>query len=101
MTVLTYVVNMSFVNWEKVKSMRNEMGLTLRQVAEISGLGLHQWGNLEAGQVKNPTIETLSRIAKALKCSVGELLLDYRIPRRTPKVESVSGRKRSKPTKNG
>ena len=65
-------------------SLRIELGLALRQrriaigvsqerLGELSGLDRTYISGIERG-VRNPTIDSLSRIAEALECELSELL---------------------------
>jgi hypothetical protein len=67
-----------------VTSLRIELGLALRQrriaigvsqerLGELSGLDRTYISGIERG-VRNPTIDSLSRIAEALECELSELL---------------------------
>ena len=93
---------MNYVNWKFVSTRRERVGITQQACADRAGLSVQHWANLESGQVDNPRIETLMKIATAIECSVEDMLVKpYRIPGRTPKAKSATVRKRSKTTKNG
>jgi len=49
-----------------VRSIRNQMNLSLTDLAELSGIDKAALSRLESGQVENPTYATLERIAKSL-----------------------------------
>ena len=89
-------------------SLRIELGLALRQrriaigvsqerLGELSGLDRTYISGIERG-VRNPTIDSLSRIAKALECELSELLAaaetarDARPAKIKAKRKSGSGR---------
>jgi len=57
-----------------IKKLRTEKGYSLEKVARLSDLSLNTVMRVESGTNKNPTIETLKKIAKALGVSVDELL---------------------------
>jgi len=57
----------------RLHSRRVELGLTLAQVAEKSGLSLPYVSNLERGR-GNPTIEALRAIATALQIELSSLI---------------------------
>src|ERR1700722_1351514 len=57
----------------RVRAWRIATGMTQQTLADVAGIsqpGLHR---IEQGQT-NPQVETLQRVAHALKCSVRELL---------------------------
>lgn len=56
-----------------LKAARERAGLTLRQVARLTGLSEPQVSNLEGGKPANPGWATVSRMAKALGMSLDEL----------------------------
>jgi len=57
-----------------IKKLRAEKGYSLERVARLSDLSLNTVMRVESGVNKNPTIETLIKIAKSLDVSVNELL---------------------------
>ena len=61
---------------ETVKRLRLLSGLTQKQLASEAGVALNTVKNLESGKLKNPTLNTLIKIADALGVSVilGEVL---------------------------
>ena len=56
------------------KKLRAQKGYSLEKVARLADLSLNTVVRLESGTNKNPTIETLTRIARALEVSVDDLL---------------------------
>ena len=56
------------------KKLRAEKGYSLEKVARLADLSLNTVVRLESGTNKNPTIETLTKIAHALDVSVDDLL---------------------------
>lgn len=56
---------------EKVKTIREKKKLSLRQLATIANINHAYLSRVENGKV-NPSIETLSKIAKALNCDVAD-----------------------------
>ncbi|KKT92961.1 MAG: Transcriptional regulator, XRE family [Parcubacteria group bacterium GW2011_GWA2_45_14] len=56
------------------KKLRAQKGYSLEKVARLADLSLNTVVRLESGINKNPTIETLTRIARALEVSVDDLL---------------------------
>lgn len=61
---------------EKIKALREKLGLTFDQAAKKGGLsgGAGDWWRIEAGKRKNLTLETLDRIAHALGVQAKDLL---------------------------
>jgi transcriptional regulator with XRE-family HTH domain len=56
-----------------VRARRQELGLTLRETAAQAGLSLPYVANLEKAR-RNPTLDTLVRLADALEIDPGDLL---------------------------
>jgi len=59
---------------ENVKKLRDKKGYSLEKVARLAGLSLNTIVKIEKGVNKNPTIETLTKIAKALEVSIDDLI---------------------------
>lgn len=57
-----------------VKRLRAKHGYSLEKVARLADLSLNTVVRVESGINKNPTIETLTKIAQALGVGVDELL---------------------------
>lgn len=57
----------------EVKRRRIELGLTQEEFAGISGLHRTYVSGIERGD-RNPTIDIIFQIARALKCAPGSLL---------------------------
>jgi DNA-binding XRE family transcriptional regulator len=51
---------------KQLKAAREEMGLSLSDLTEITGMDRSALSKLETGQRPNPTIETLARYAEAV-----------------------------------
>ena len=56
------------------KKLRAQKGYSLEKVARLADLSLNTVVRLESGANKNPTIDTLTKIARALEVSVDDLL---------------------------
>lgn len=56
----------------KVYEKRTEKNLTLRQLEELSGIGIATINRIENG-IANPTIEVICQLAVALECSPYDL----------------------------
>jgi transcriptional regulator with XRE-family HTH domain len=63
---------MSIAN--NLKKIRAEKGYSLEKVARLAVLSLNTIVKIEGGVNKNPTIGTLSKLAKALDVGVDELI---------------------------
>jgi transcriptional regulator with XRE-family HTH domain len=57
-----------------IKKLRTEKGYSLEKVARLADLSLNTVMRVESGVNKNPTIETLTKIAKALNVGVDNLI---------------------------
>ena len=56
------------------KKLRAQKGYSLEKVARLADLSLNTVVRLESGTNKNPTIDTLTKIARALEVSVNDLI---------------------------
>ena len=59
---------------ENLKKLREKKGYSLEKVARLADLSLNTIVKVENGGNKNPTIETLTKIAKALEVGVDDLI---------------------------
>jgi len=59
---------------ENLKKLRAKKGLSLEKIARLADLSLNTIVKVENGVNKNPTIETLNKIAKALEVGVDDLI---------------------------
>jgi len=57
-----------------LRQARLEQGLTLREVSEESGISITYLSDLERNVLDNPTLDTLTAIASALRVSLNDLL---------------------------
>jgi transcriptional regulator with XRE-family HTH domain len=68
----------------KIKARREELRLTMREAAERSGmLGRQKWNafeNARAGYA--PRLDTLGHVARALQCSIADLVTEPYPPRK-------------------
>lgn len=58
----------------KIKQLREKKGLSQEKLARLADVSNNTIVNIESGKQTNPTIETVSKIAKALDVSIEELL---------------------------
>lgn len=74
MTALDYPKVM--LDCEKVRKLREALKLNQAEAAEAAGLasGRQQWNDIESGRRANIQLDTLSKIAHALKVDPAELL---------------------------
>jgi transcriptional regulator with XRE-family HTH domain len=59
---------------DRLRSIRKAQGLTQRALAAAAGMPAQYVSDLERGRIRNPSLETLSRVANALGIGVGELI---------------------------
>jgi transcriptional regulator with XRE-family HTH domain len=59
---------------DNLKKLREKKGYSLEKVARLADLSLNTIVKIENGVNRNPTIETLNKIAKALEVGVDELI---------------------------
>jgi len=59
---------------DNLKKLRAKKGLSLEKIARLADLSLNTIVKVENGINKNPTIETLTKIAKALEVGVDDLI---------------------------
>lgn len=62
------------VESNKVKKLREKLGLSQERLARLADVSTNTIINIESGKQKNPTVETISKIAKALNMPIEELL---------------------------
>lgn len=58
---------------QMIKDRRQDMRLTQAQAAERIGMTQAQWASIEADR-RSPTLDTLERVAKSLKCKTRDLV---------------------------
>jgi len=59
---------------QKIRSRRDELGLTVEEAAHGGGIHWRHWQKLEAAEM-NATLRTLVRVAAALDLGMSELFL--------------------------
>jgi len=59
---------------DNLKKLREKKGYSLEKVARLADLSLNTIVKIENGVNQNPTIETLTKIAKALEVGVDSLI---------------------------
>lgn len=58
----------------KIKQLREKKELSQEKLARLADVSNNTIVNIESGKQTNPTIETVSKIAKALDVAIEELL---------------------------
>ncbi|PIY70605.1 hypothetical protein COY89_00290 [Candidatus Roizmanbacteria bacterium CG_4_10_14_0_8_um_filter_36_36] len=59
---------------ENIKKYRNKMSVSQDRLSKLADVTYNTIIKIESGANKNPTIETLSKIAKALSVGVDDLI---------------------------
>ena len=59
---------------DRLRRWRSGRGVTLRDVSEASGISIAYLSDLERGKLANPTLDTLTALAAALRVSLNDLL---------------------------
>ncbi|MBI4991864.1 MAG: helix-turn-helix transcriptional regulator [Candidatus Harrisonbacteria bacterium] len=59
---------------KNIKSLREAKGLSQEKLARLADVANNTLIKMETGENKNPTLETLRRVAKALEVSVDDLI---------------------------
>lgn len=59
---------------ENVKRLRGKKELSLEKIARLADVSLNTIVKIENGVNKNPTLETLTKIAKAFEVGVDDLI---------------------------
>lgn len=58
----------------RLKEFRNRRMLNQHELAVASGVPQAMISQIETGDVQNPTIKTLHKLARALRCTVDDLI---------------------------
>ena len=67
---------MTTLNRQKMKELRETLGMDQGQAATAAGIKRPHWNMIENGRGGGLTVSTLGSIARALKCSPCDLLLE-------------------------
>ncbi len=59
---------------DNIKKYRNKLGVSQDRLSKLADVTYNTIIKIESGANKNPTIETLAKIAKALNVSVDDLI---------------------------
>ncbi len=60
---------------KSLKDLRIERGITLDELASLSGLSKLYLYNLESGLIKDPKLDDIGRVALALECDIANVCL--------------------------
>ena len=71
----TSMINYSIVG-RNIKELREEAGISQRDLAESADISLRWLRDLENGKVENISLNTIVRISQRLNCSLSNLVLD-------------------------
>ena len=66
-------VNNSIIS-KNIKKYRNKLGVSQDRLSKLADVTYNTIIKIESGANKNPTIDTLAKIAKALKVGVDDLI---------------------------
>jgi len=59
---------------KKIRELRNKKGFSQEKLARLADVSYNTIVKIESGDSKNPTIQTMARVAKALSISLDELV---------------------------
>jgi transcriptional regulator with XRE-family HTH domain len=59
---------------ERIRAKRTALGLGQEQLARKADIALRVLSSIERGEVANPRVDTAGKIARALGCTVDDLL---------------------------
>jgi putative transcriptional regulator len=59
---------------KNIKKLREDNGLSQEKLARLADVANNTIIKIEAGKNQNPTLDTLNKIAKALKISIDDLI---------------------------
>ena len=65
-----------------LEDMRRKRRLSQVQLARLSGIPQAMISNIESGNTRSPRVDTLAKLALALKCTVDDLIEDDENPAR-------------------
>ena len=59
---------------KRIRELRNKKGLSQEKLARLADVSYNTIVKIESGESKNPTIQTIAGIAKALEISLDKLM---------------------------
>ena len=60
--------------WDRLRAIRERQGLSQRAAGLAAGMSHQYLSNLENGRIRNPSLETLERLARAYGLGVDQLI---------------------------
>lgn len=78
-----------------IRRLREARGLSQQQIATLAEIPRPTWANLESGDA-NPTIQVLTKVARALNVRVEELIAPARLTARLQPAETLPSVRRGK-----
>jgi len=61
---------------KRLKQHREDRGITQKELSKMSGVSYSTLTKLESGVIKNPSVEAIIKITKALDLNVDDLIND-------------------------
>lgn len=61
------------MHYNQLKKIRDEKGITLEKLSKLSGISVGYLCHLEKGSRRNPSMEVMEKISKALNKSIAEI----------------------------
>jgi len=61
---------------ERINEIRKELGITIEELSEKSGVPISTLKKISAGITTNPSLDTVKAIARALNCTLDDLAVD-------------------------
>jgi XRE family transcriptional regulator of biofilm formation len=68
--------NKESVIGKNMKVFRNKLGISQDVLSKKAGLAFHTIAKIEAGSTPNPSVNTVSKIARVLNVNIEDLLKD-------------------------
>lgn len=62
--------------WANIKKVRNELNLTQEQLSKKADISYTSLTKIETGVIKDPSVYTIAKIAKAFDVTIESLLID-------------------------
>jgi len=59
---------------KNIKKYRDKLGISQDKLSKLAGVTLHTIAKIEPGSTSDPRIETVKKIAKALKITLDDLI---------------------------
>ncbi len=71
---------MDTLSKEKLNSYKEKKGLSNRKISDLTGLPISTIDKIFSGSNKNPTLDTLKKIADLFDCSIDDFIIYEREP---------------------